>query len=229
MPKNSKKYEEAVSKVDRTKFYSIDEAAPLAKEIANKKFDESVEVALKVNADPKKSDQNIRGTVVLPSGSGKTSKVIVFTQGANVEIAKKAGADEVGADELIDKVAKGWTDFDVAIATPDLMGKIGKIARVLGPRGLMPNPKTGTVTLDVANAINEIKAGKIEFKIDRQANIHVVIGKVSFEPSAIEANFNAVVDEINRQKPASVKGKLIQKATLSTSMGPGIHLDTSNF
>jgi large subunit ribosomal protein L1 len=220
----TKKTISARERIEKDRFYTIEEAVALAKDISNKKFDETVEVALRLGIDPKHADQSVRGTVVLPHGTGKTSRVIVFAVGEKADQAKAAGADEVGGDELVAKVAGGWTDFDVAVATPDLMGKVGTLGRVLGPRGLMPNPKTGTVTLDTAQAVSEIKGGKIEFRADRNANLHFVIGKVSFPEANLVENFQTAWGEIQRHKPSSVKGRYIEKAVLSTTMSPGIPL-----
>jgi large subunit ribosomal protein L1 len=223
--KRSKKYKEAAEQVEPNRFYSPSEAIGLAKEIANKKYDETVEVAFRLGVDPRKADQMIRGTVNLPNGTGKTARVIVFAQGEKAEAAEKAGADFVGADDLVAKVAGGWTDFDSAVATPDMMPKIGRLGRILGPRGLMPNPKTGTVTMDVAKAVKDIKGGKIEFRTDRNANLHFIIGKVSFDAEKLEENFQAASGEIMRLKPPTVKGRYLQKASVSTTMGPGIPVD----
>ncbi|MDR2538730.1 MAG: 50S ribosomal protein L1 [Bifidobacteriaceae bacterium] len=225
---SSKKYTEALAKVDRTQFYEITTAVTLAKEIANKKFDETVEVGMKLGIDPKQADQTVRGTVALPNGTGKTARVIVFAVAEKADQAKQAGADEVGGDELVAKVAGGWTDFDVAVATPDMMGKVGTLGRVLGPRGLMPNPKTGTVTMDTAQAVTDIKGGKIEFRADRHGNLHLVIGKVSFTPEQLVENYQVAIEEIRRHKPAAVKGRFIEKAVLSTTMGPGIPLQLND-
>src|SRR6476661_3288875 len=225
MAKRSKAYLAAAEKVDRTQLYSPLAAARLAKETATTKTDATVEVAVRLGVDPRKADQMVRGTVNLPHGTGKTARVIVFATGERAEQALAAGADEVGGDELIDKVAKGYTDFDSAVATPDLMGKVGRLGKVLGPRGLMPNPKTGTVTMDVAKAVSDIKGGKIEFRVDRHANLHFIIGKTSFSDTALVENYAAALDEILRLKPSASKGRYIRKITVSTTMGPGIPLD----
>ena len=220
-----KKYNEAAATIDREKIYSPSEALALAKSSAKSGFDATVEVAMRLGVDPRKADQMVRGTVNLPHGTGKTARVLVFAQGPKAEEAQAAGADYVGSDELIDKVAGGWTDFDAVVATPDLMGKVGKLGRVLGPRGLMPNPKTGTVTMDVAKAVSDIKGGKIEFRVDKHSNLHFIIGKASFSQEALEDNYAAAVDEVMRLKPSAAKGRYIKKAVVSTTMGPGIQVD----
>ena len=225
MPKHSKAYRAAVEKIEADRIYSPLEAVRLAKETSTTKYDATVEIAFRLGVDPRKADQMVRGTVNLPHGTGKTARVIVFANGERAEQARAAGADEVGGDELIAKVADGWTDFDAAVATPDLMGKVGRLGKVLGPRGLMPNPKTGTVTMDVAKAVSDIKGGKIEFRVDRHANLHFIIGKTSFSEVALVENYAAALDEILRLKPASSKGRYITKATLATTNGPGIPLD----
>src|SRR5689334_5518226 len=225
MSKNSKAYREAAEKIDKTKLYTPLEAAKLAKETSSKKQDATVEVAIRLGVDPRKADQMVRGTVNLPHGTGKTAKVIVFAAGDKAAEAEAAGADEVGVEELIARIQGGWTDFDAAIATPDQMAKVGRIARILGPRGLMPNPKTGTVTMDVAKAIADIKGGKINFKVDKQANLHLVIGKASFEIEKLVENYAAALDEVIRAKPAAAKGRYLKKVTISTTMGPGIPVD----
>ncbi len=227
MPTHSKKYRQALEKIDRTHQYAPLEAVRLAKETSPTTFDATVEVAFRLGVDPRKADQMVRGTVNLPHGTGKTARVIVFAVGERAEQALAAGADEVGGDELIAKVAGGYTAFDAAVATPDLMGKVGRLGRVLGPRGLMPNPKTGTVTMDVAKAVQEIKGGKIEFRVDKHANLHFVIGKTSFTDVALVENYAAALEEITRLKPSAAKGRYITKATVSTTMGPGIPLDAS--
>jgi large subunit ribosomal protein L1 len=223
--KRSKAYNAAAAKVDGDKVYSPLEAARLAKETSTTKYDATVEVAMRLGVDPRKADQMVRGTVNLPHGTGKTARVIVFAQGDKAAEALAAGADEVGADELIDKVAAGFVDFDAAVATPDMMGKVGKVARVLGPRGLMPNPKTGTVTADVTKAVNDIKGGKVNFRVDKQANLHLVIGKASFDETKLVENYAAALDEISRAKPATAKGKYLKKIVFTTTMGPGIQVD----
>ena len=227
MSKRSKAYQEAAKKLEAGRFYSVAEAAALAIETAGKKTNSTIEVALKLGVDPKKADQMIRGTVSLPHGTGKTARVIVFANGAAADAARAAGADEVGSDELIAKVEAGWTDFDAAVATPDLMGKVGKLGRVLGPRNLMPNPKTGTVTMDTAKAVTDIKGGRIEFRIDKQSNLHFIIGKANFSAEKLTENLSTAMDEVVRLKPSTAKGKYIQKGAVSTTFGPGIPLDVS--
>ncbi|YAL83880.1 50S ribosomal protein L1 [Dermacoccaceae bacterium W4C1] len=224
--KRSKNYRAAAEKIEAGKSYSPLEAVRLAKETSTTKYDATVEVAFRLGVDPRKSDQMVRGTVNLPHGTGKTARVLVFANGDKAAAAEAAGADFVGSDELLEKVAGGWTDFDAVVATPDLMGKVGRLGKVLGPRGLMPNPKTGTVTMDVAKAVTDIKGGKIEFRIDKHANLHFVIGKASFTEQALVENYATALEEILRLKPASSKGRYISKATLTTTMGPGIPLDS---
>ena len=228
MAKRSRAYNEAASKIEEGRLYSPTDAVSLAKETAGSKTNSTVEVALKLGVDPRKADQMIRGTVSLPAGTGKTAKVVVFAQGAAAEAAKEAGADEVGGDELIEKVGEGWTDFDAAIATPDLMGKVGRLGKVLGPRNLMPNPKTGTVTMDTAKAVQDIKGGRIEFKIDKQANLHFIVGKASFTPEQLKDNITAALEEVSRQRPSSTKGRYVIKGAVSTTFGPGIPLDVAD-
>ena len=223
--RHGKKYNEAAATIDREQVYPPVEAVVLAKSTAKGGFDATVEVAMRLGVDPRKADQMVRGTVNLPHGTGKTARVLVFAQGAKAEEAQGAGADYVGSDELIDKVAGGWIDFDAVVATPDLMGKVGKLGRVLGPRGLMPNPKTGTVTMDVAKAVSDIKGGKIEFRVDKHSNLHFIIGKVSFTDEQLSENYAAAVDEITRLKPSAAKGRYIKKIVMSTTMGPGIQVD----
>jgi large subunit ribosomal protein L1 len=225
--KRSKAYRSAAETIDKSKLYSPLEAARLAKTTSPTKYDATVEVAMRLGVDPRKADQSVRGTVNLPHGTGKTARVIVFAVGDKAAAAEAAGADVVGTDELIERIQGGWLDFDAAIATPDQMSKVGKIARILGPRGLMPNPKTGTVTPDVAKAITEIKGGKINFRVDRQANLHFVIGKASFDDAKLVENYAAALDEINRAKPSASKGRFIKKITFTTTMGPGIPVDPS--
>ena len=227
MAKNSKAYKAAVAKIEEGKFYSPAEAVKLAGETSSANFDSTVEVALKLGVDPRKADQMVRGTVILPHGTGKTARVIVFATGPAAEAAIAAGADEVGGDELIEKVAGGYTAFDSAVSTPELMGKVGRLGKVLGPRGLMPNPKTGTVTPSVAQAVNDIKGGKIEFRVDKHANVHFVVGKAGFTEEQLNANLDAALDEITRLKPSSSKGRYITKGTVSTTFGPGIPLDVN--
>ena len=222
-----KKYVDAVRKYDREKLHQPAEALELVKSMATRKFDETVEAAFRLGVDPRKADQMLRGTVSLPSGTGKDVRVAVFAQGDAAREAQEAGADVVGADDLVTRVQGGFLDFDVAIATPDLMGQVGKLGRVLGPRGLMPNPKTGTVTTDVGKTVSEFKGGKVEYRTDRYGNVHVPIGKVSFDVEALKTNFGAVIDEIQRAKPASSKGRYIKKISLSPTMGPSVKIDTA--
>jgi len=221
----SKSYRKAAELLEEGKIYSPLEAANLAKETSPTKFDGTVEVALRLGVDPRKADQMVRGTVNLPHGTGKTARVIVFATGDKAEEARAAGADKVGSDDLIQEIQEGYLDFDAAIATPDQMAKVGRIARILGPRGLMPNPKTGTVTPDVAKAVADIKGGKISFRVDKQANLHLVIGKSSFSPEQLVENYAAALDEILRAKPSAAKGRYLRKVTFSTTMGPGIPVD----
>ncbi|MFN2477822.1 MAG: 50S ribosomal protein L1 [Pseudonocardiaceae bacterium] len=223
--KRSKAYRQAAEKVDRSRFYSPLEAAALAKETSPSKMDATVEVAMQLGVDPRKADQMVRGTVNLPHGTGKTVRVIVFATGDRAAEAAAAGADVVGSDDLIERIQGGWLDFDAAIAAPDQMAKVGRIARILGPRGLMPNPKTGTVTPDVAKAIADIKGGKINFRVDKQANLHLIIGKVSFETDKLVENYAAALDEVLRSKPSAAKGRYLKKINFSTTMGPGIPVD----
>ncbi|QKV93290.1 50S ribosomal protein L1 [Streptomyces sp. NA02950] len=227
MSKRSKTLRAADAKIDRERAYAPLEAVRLAKDTASTKFDATVEVAMRLGVDPRKADQMVRGTVNLPHGTGKTARVLVFATGDRAAAAEAAGADIVGSDELIDEVSKGRLDFDAVVATPDLMGKVGRLGRVLGPRGLMPNPKTGTVTPDVAKAVTDIKGGKIEFRVDKHANLHFIIGKVSFGEAQLVENYAAALEEINRLKPSAAKGRYIKKATLTTTMGPGIPLDAN--
>lgn len=219
-----KKYTAALAQVDRSKTYDYKEAIALAKKISSTKFDSSVEVSFFLNVDPRQADQNIRGAMVLPNGTGKSQKVLVITQGAKEEEAKAAGADYVGGADMLEKIQGGWFDFDIIVATPDMMGQLGKLGRVLGPKGLMPNPKTGTVTMNVADAVEQIKKGKIEYRVDKDGNINVMIGKVSFTEEALAENFKALYNQILKVKPASVKGAYIKGLTVSTTMGPGIRV-----
>jgi len=221
----SKGYRKAAESIDANKLYEPTDAIKLAKESSPTKFDATVEVAMRLGVDPRKADQMVRGTVNLPHGTGKTARVIVFAQGAKAEEAVAAGADEVGTDELVARIQGGWLDFDAAIATPDQMAKIGRIARILGPRGLMPNPKTGTVTMDVTKAVNEIKGGKITFRVDKHSNLHLIIGKASFTEDQLVDNYAAVLDEVLRVKPSAAKGKYLRKVTVATTMGPGVPID----
>ena len=224
---HSKQYKKAKELLTPGEFYSPKDAVALAKQTGSAKTDSTVEVALKMNLDSKKADQMVRSTVSLPHGTGKTARVIVFATGAAAEAAKEAGADEVGGEELIEKVSGGYTDYDAAVSVPELMGKVGMLGKVLGPRGLMPNPKTGTVTPDVAKAVTDIKGGRIEFRIDKHANMHFVIGKASFSEQQLLQNFQAALEEVHRVKPSSAKGRYIEKASMSTTFGPGIPLDVN--
>jgi large subunit ribosomal protein L1 len=225
MAKRSKAYEAAAAKIDAEKFYAPFEAVTLAKDTNPSKFDATVEVAFRLGVDPRKADQMVRGTVNLPHGTGKVARVLVFATGDKAEAAIAAGADFVGSDDLIEKIAAGWTDFDSAVATPDLMGKVGRLGKVLGPRNLMPNPKTGTVTADVAKAVNDIKGGKIDFRVDKHSNLHFIIGKSSFDETKLVENYAAALDEILRLKPSASKGRYIRKTVMATTMGPGIPVD----
>ena len=228
MPKHGKKYLEAAKKVDSNKFYSVDEAMKLAKETSYADFDATIEVAYNLSVDPKQADQQIRGSIVLPNGTGKSQKVVVFAEGPQAEAAKQAGADEVGSDDLVEKIQNGYLDFDVVVATPMMMAKVGRLGRILGPKGLMPNPKTGTVTMDVAKAVENVKAGQVEYRVDKQGLIHAPIGKASFEADKLAENFNALRDVIVRARPASAKGQYIKSVAVSATFGPGIHLDPLN-
>ncbi|MGA4669383.1 50S ribosomal protein L1 [Propionibacteriaceae bacterium Y1923] len=223
--KRSKAYTAAAEKVAADQLYTPEAAVGLVKAGASAKFDETVDVAMRLGVDPRKADQMVRGTVNLPHGTGKTARVLVFATGQKAEDALAAGADEVGADELIEKVNGGYLDFDSVVATPDMMGKVGRLGRVLGPRGLMPNPKTGTVTMDVAKAVSDIKGGKIEFRVDRHSNLHFLIGKASFTEQQLAENYFAALDEILRLKPSTSKGRYIKKIVASSTMGPGVHVD----
>jgi large subunit ribosomal protein L1 len=225
--KRSKAYRQAAELLEDGKIYSPLEAAAIAKQASPSKFDGTVEVAMRLGVDPRKADQMVRGTVSLPHGTGKTVRVIVFATGDKAEEARAAGADKVGSDDLIQEIQEGFLDFDAAIATPDQMAKVGRIARVLGPRGLMPNPKTGTVTPDVAKAVADIKGGKISFRVDKQANLHLIIGKSSFSPEQLVENYAAALDEVMRSKPSAAKGRYLRKVTFSTTMGPGIPVDVN--
>ena len=223
--KRSKAYRQAAELIDPDRLYTPAEAVNLAKETAKTKFDPTVEVALRLGVDPRKADQMVRGTVILPHGTGKTARVLVFATGDRAEQARSAGADYVGSDDMIERIQGGWLDFDAVVATPDMMGKVGRLGRILGPRGLMPNPKTGTVTPDVGKAVTEIKGGKIEFRVDRHGNLHFVIGKASFSEQQLVENYAAALDEVLRAKPSAAKGKYLKKVTFTTSMGPGIPVD----
>jgi large subunit ribosomal protein L1 len=222
---NGKKYKDATRRYDREHLHGPGEAVELVKSLASAKFDESIDVAMTLGVDPRKADQIIRGTVALPSGTGKTVRVAVFASGEAAAAATEAGADIVGAEDLVAEVEGGMLDFDLAIATPEMMPQVGKLGRVLGPRGLMPNPKTGTVTPDTAKAVGEFKGGTVEYRTDRYGNVHVSIGKASFDAEAIKANFNTLVEELNRVRPASTKGRYVKKITLSSTMGPGVKVD----
>ena len=225
MPKHGQKYVEASKLIDRAAQYEVSEAIELAKKTATAKFDETVEVAFRLGVDPRQSDQQIRGAVVLPHGTGKSQTVLVFAKGEKAKEAEEAGADFVGAEDMVAKIQGGWFGFDVAVATPDMMGVVGKIGRLLGPKGLMPNPKTGTVTMDVARAIGEVKAGKIEYRVDKTGIIHAPIGKASFEAAQLEENFKTLVDVLIKAKPATQKGQYIKSVTVSTTMGPGVKIN----
>ena len=228
MAKHGKRYLEAAKKVDSTKFYSVDEAMKLAKETSYANFDATIEVAYNLNVDPKQADQQIRGALVLPNGTGKSKKVVVFAEGPQADQAKEAGADEVGSDDLVEKVQNGYLDFDVVIATPMMMAKVGRLGRILGPKGLMPNPTTGTVTMDVAKAVENQKAGQVEYRVDKQGLIHAPIGKASFDAEKLAQNFDALRDVILRARPASAKGQYVKSVAVSATFGPGIHLDPLN-
>ena len=228
MAKHGKRYLEAAKKVDSTKFYSVDEAMKLAKETSYANFDATIEVAYNLSVDPKQADQQIRGALVLPNGTGKSKKVVVFAEGPQADQAKEAGADEVGSDDLVEKVQNGYLDFDIVIATPMMMAKVGRLGRILGPKGLMPNPKTGTVTMDVAKAVENQKAGQVEYRVDKQGLIHAPIGKASFDADKLAQNFDALRDVILRARPASAKGQYIKSVADSATFGPGIHLDPLN-
>ncbi|TXE88470.1 50S ribosomal protein L1 [Campylobacter volucris] len=226
MSKNTKRFTELLKKVDANKNYLMDEAITTVKTLASAKFDETVEIALKLNVDPRHADQMVRGSVVLPSGTGKKVRVAVIAKDAKTDEAKNAGADIVGSDDLIEEIQKGNMDFDVLIATPNLMGLVGKVGRILGPKGLMPNPKTGTVTMDVAQAVNNAKNGQVNFRVDKQGNIHAGLGKVSFTQEQLKENMLAFIKAINKHKPAAAKGRYIKNASLSLTMSPSLSLDT---
>ncbi|MDQ3154334.1 MAG: 50S ribosomal protein L1 [Actinomycetota bacterium] len=223
--KRSKAYRQAAERIDADRLYTPLEATALARETSPTAMDATVEVAMRLGVDPRKADQMVRGTVNLPHGTGKTARVIVFATGDKAIEAEAAGADSVGSDDLIERIQGGWLDFDAAIATPDQMAKVGRIARILGPRGLMPNPKTGTVTPNVTKAVSDIKGGKINFRVDKQANLHLVIGKASFDTETLVENYAAALDEVLRAKPSAAKGRYLKKITVSTTMGPGIPVD----
>lgn len=226
MAKKGKNYLEAAKLFDRTAAYDMNEALEIVKKASKAKFDETVEVAFRLGVDPRKNDQQIRGAVVLPHGTGKTQRVLVFAKGEKAKEAEAAGADFVGDDELVTKIQQGWFEFDVVVATPDMMGTVGKLGRVLGPKGLMPNPKTGTVTFEVEKAVKEIKAGKIEYRTDKAGNIHAPIGKVSFDSVKLEENLRALVDALVKAKPAAAKGTYMKNVTVSSTMGPGVKVNT---
>lgn len=224
MAKQGKRYVEAAKQVDRAKLYNPEEALDLVKASAKAKFDETVEISIRLGVDPRHADQNIRGAVVLPEGTGRTVRVLVFAKGDRAKEAEEAGADRVGAEDVVAEIEKGWTDFDVAIATPDMMGAVGKLGRILGPKGLMPNPKTGTVTVDVAKAVKDSKAGKVEYRVDKTGIIHVPIGKASFSRERLARNFFTLLDVIVKAKPASAKGQYLKSVVVSSTMGPGVRI-----
>ena len=226
MAKFGKKYQDAAKLVE-DKVYDAAEAVELVKKTATAKFDETIELHVRLGVDPKYADQQVRGAVVLPHGTGKSKRVLVFAKGDKVAEAEAAGADFVGSDEFVTKIQGGWCDFDVAVATPDMMGTVGRLGKILGPRGLMPNPKLGTVTMDLTKAINEIKAGKVEYRTDKAGNVHVPIGKASFEPAKLEANFQTIIDTLNKAKPAAAKGQYMRSVTIAATMGPGIAVNPS--
>ncbi|MCI2256765.1 50S ribosomal protein L1 [Domibacillus sp. PGB-M46] len=229
MAKQGKKFQDAAKLVDRTKQYSVEEAIELVKKTTTVKFDATVEAAFRLGVDPKKADQQIRGALVLPNGTGKTQRVLVFAKGEKAKEAEAAGADYVGDSDFINKIQQGWFEFDVIVATPDMMGEVGKLGRVLGPKGLMPNPKTGTVTFDVTKAIQEIKAGKVEYRVDKAGNIHVPVGKVSFESEKLVENFTAIFDTMLKVKPSAAKGVYMKNIAVTSTMGPGIKVDPASF
>ncbi|HAA2817252.1 TPA_asm: 50S ribosomal protein L1 [Listeria monocytogenes] len=228
MVKKGKKYQDALKQIDANKVYTAEEAVELAKKIDFAKFDATVEVAFRLGVDPKKADQQIRGAVVLPNGTGKTQRVLVFAKGEKAKEAEAAGADYVGESEFVEKINQGWFEFDVIVATPDMMGEVGKLGRVLGPKGLMPNPKTGTVTMDVTKAVNEIKAGKVEYRVDKAGNVHAAIGKVSFDAAKLVENFRTVNDVLQKAKPAAAKGTYVKNLSVTTTFGPGIKVDPAS-
>jgi large subunit ribosomal protein L1 len=225
MPQHGKKYKESLSQVDRLALYTVGESVDLVKSLASAKFDETVELAVRLGVDPRKADQIVRGTLSLPEGTGRTVRIAVFAAGEAAAEARSAGADVIGADDLVAKINGGFLDFDVAIATPELMGQVGTLGRVLGPRGLMPNPKTGTVTTDVGKAVTEFKGGRVEYRTDKVGNVHIRVGKASFTREQLMANIRAVLDELQRAKPAASKGRYLLSVTLSSTMGPGVHID----
>lgn len=228
MPKRGKKYREAAQLIDQEQQYNAEEAIELAKKTSIVNFDASVEVAFRLGIDPRKNDQQIRGAIVLPNGTGKSQRVLVFAKGEKAQEAEAAGADYVGEEDLVNRVQQGWFDFDAVVATPDMMAQVGKLGRTLGPKGLMPNPKTGTVTMDVTKAVEEIKAGKVEYRVDKSGNIHAPIGKVSFDTASLVENFNTVADALQKAKPAAAKGTYMRGVAVTTSMGPGVKVSTSS-
>jgi len=228
MAKKGKKYQEAAKLIDRSKAYAINEAIELVKKTCFVKFDATIEAAFRLGVDPKKADQQIRGAVVLPHGTGKTQRVLVFAKGPKAKEAEAAGADYVGDTDYINKINQGWFDFDVVVATPDMMGEVGKLGRILGPKGLMPNPKTGTVTFDVTKAVNEIKAGKVEYRVDKAGNVHVPIGKASFESEKLVENFSTIFDRMVKAKPSAAKGNYMKNVTVTSTMGPGVKVDPAS-
>lgn len=227
MAKRGKKYLTAIKEIDRTKAYDIEEAVTLVKKVASAGFDESVDVAVRLGVDTRKNDQQVRGAVVLPNGTGKTQRVLVFAKGEKAKEAEAAGADYVGEQEYVDKISGGWFDFDVVVATPDMMAQVGRLGRVLGPKGLMPNPKTGTVTFDVAKAVKEIKAGKVEYRAQKDGNVHVPIGKVSFDDSKLIENYKVLIETLVKAKPAASKGTYLKNIAISSTMGPGVKVSTA--
>lgn len=228
MPKRGKKYREAAQLIDQEQQYNAEEAIELAKKTSIVNFDATVEVAFRLGIDPRKNDQQIRGAIVLPNGTGKSQRVLVFAKGEKAQEAEAAGADYVGEEDLVNRVQQGWFDFDAVVATPDMMAQVGKLGRTLGPKGLMPNPKTGTVTMDVTKAVEEIKAGKVEYRVDKSGNIHAPIGKVSFDTASLVENFNTVADTLQKAKPAAAKGTYMRGVAVTTSMGPGVKVSTSS-
>lgn len=229
MVKRGKRYSEAVKQIDQSKVYPIEEAVEILKELPKANFDETVEVAYRLGVNPKNADEQIRGAMVLPHGTGKTQRVLVFAKGEKAEEAETAGADYVGAEDLIEKVNSGWLDFDVVVATPDMMAEVGKLGRILGPKGLMPNPRTGTVTFEIEKAVSDIKAGQVEYRVDQSGNLHVPIGKISFENSQLVENFDALTKELVRIKPSASKGTYMRNVSLTSTMSPGIKIDVSNY
>ncbi|MCE5284388.1 MAG: 50S ribosomal protein L1 [Pelosinus sp.] len=225
MSKHGKKYQEAAKLVEQDKLYDFDEAVSVIKKTASAKFDETVEIAVRLGVDPKYADQQVRGAVVLPNGTGKTQRVLVFAKGEKAKEAEAAGADFVGAEDFVEKIQGGWADFDVAVATPDMMGTVGRLGKILGPKGLMPNPKVGTVTMDLTKAVKEIKAGKIEYRTDKAGNIHAPVGKASFDEAKLLENVRVLIDTLNKVKPAAAKGQYMRSITLSTTMGPGVKVN----